>query len=116
MLAKIFFIFLFYLLGEGVSILMGGFVPGSVVGMILLFSALSSRLISPNKIDTVAKALISNMVLFFLPPTVGIMTVLPIIGENIVAIIVTFTVSTVCVIAVVGLLQQWISKVGRSTK
>lgn len=116
MLTKIFFIFLFYLLGEGIAILIGNFIPGSVIGMILLFLALLSKIISPNRIDTAAKALISNMVLFFLPPTIGIMTVLPILGENIVAIVVTFTVSTMCVIAIVGLLQQWISKMGRSVK
>ncbi len=47
-LIKIFFIFLFYWIGEFLSYLMGGFVPGSVLGMLLLFLALqlsSSRCI-----------------------------------------------------------------------
>ena len=55
-LIKIFFIFFFFWLGEFISYLMGEFVPGSVIGMILLFLALQTKLIKEEHVDTPAKA------------------------------------------------------------
>ena len=60
-LIKIFFIFLFYWIGDFLSYLMGGFVPGSVLGMLLLFLALQTKLIKVQQIDAPARALTDNM-------------------------------------------------------
>ena len=106
MIAKAFTILLFYLLGEGLSSITGNFIPGSVLGMLLLFGALALKIVKPGSVDTVAKALIANMVIFFLPPAVGMMTSLDLIARNIFGIILASTLSTMIVIAVVGLIQQ----------
>ena len=45
----IFLILLFYLLGCFVAALIGNFVPGSVIGMILLFCALSLKKLESKK-------------------------------------------------------------------
>ena len=70
-LIKIFFIFLFYWIGEFLSYLMGGFVPGSVLGMLLLFLALQLKLVKVHQLDSPARALTDNMGLFFIPAGVG---------------------------------------------
>ena len=81
-LIKIFFIFLFYWIGEFLSYLMGGFVPGSVLGMLLLFLALQLKLVKVHQIDSPARALTDNMGLFFIPAGVGLMAQLDTVVAN----------------------------------
>ena len=106
MIVKLLVILVFYLIGEGVSLLIGHIVPGSVIGMLLLFLALSAGVVGPGSVDSVAKALTSNMVLLFIPPAVGVMSSLDIISRNIFGIVLASTLSTMLVIATVGLIQQ----------
>ena len=106
MIAKALIILVFYLMGEGISLLIGRFIPGSVIGMLLLFGALSAKIVKPENVDTIAKALIANMVIFFLPPAVGIMNSLDVISRNIFGIVLASTLRTMLVIATVGLIQQ----------
>ncbi len=106
MLNKTLVILVFYLIGEGIAILSGDFIPGSVIGMLLLFGALSLKIVKPASVDTVAKALIGNMVIFFLPPAVGVVASLDLISRNALGIVLASTLSTIIVIATVGLLQQ----------
>lgn len=106
MIAKALTILVFYLIGEGISMLTGQFVPGSVIGMLLLFVALSAKIVKPENVDSVAQALIANMVIFFLPPAVGVMNSLDVISRNILGIVLASTLSTMLVIATVGLIQQ----------
>ncbi len=64
MLSGIFIILLFFVLGEWVGWLINGFIPGSVIGMILLFAALCLKIVKPEWIKPVAKFLCDNMALF----------------------------------------------------
>ena len=71
-LIKIFFIFLFYWIGEFLSYLMGGFVPGSVLGMLLLFLALQLKLVKVHPVDSPARGSDGPIWgLFFIPAGVG---------------------------------------------
>lgn len=100
----------FWALGEGVSWLINGVLPGSVIGMILLFLALVLGLVKESLVETAAKWLLKYMVLFFLPAAVGLMASWEIIGDNLFAIVLSVVVSLVLVIGVVGLLQQKLGK------
>ena len=59
----IFLILLFYLLGCFVAALIGNFVPGSVIGMILLFCALSLKWVRPGHVKKVSMFLLDNTLL-----------------------------------------------------
>ena len=72
MLPGIFIILLFYAAGEFIGTLTGGLIPGSVIGMILLFAALCGKVVKPETVRPVARFLTDNMGLFFLPAGVGI--------------------------------------------
>lgn len=110
MLSGIFIIFLFFALGEGIAWLSGDFIPGSVIGMILLFVALCLKWVRPERIKPVARFLCDHMALFFLPAGVGVINSLDVLSQYWQAILVACTVSTVVVIIVVGTLQQWFEK------
>ena len=102
----LFFILLAYLVGDLLAALMGGFVPGSVLGMIVLFVALKTRVVRAEDMTGIVNLLLDNMMLFFVPVGVGLMTTYSMIGGNIWAILVSLVVSTVLVIVVVGWVQQ----------
>ena len=91
-LIKIFFIFFFFWLGEFISYLMGEFVPGSVIGMILLFLALQTKLIKEE--------------LSFIPAGVGLMAQMDVVLANWWVILVAIVVSSILVIASVAYVQE----------
>nr|WP_294592420.1 CidA/LrgA family protein [uncultured Rikenella sp.] len=106
MLVQSFWLLFFYLLGLGVSILVGGVIPGSVLGMLLLFIALALGWVEPGRVDRLSELLLDNMVLFFLPAAVGLIASVGLILNNLTAILVAAAVSTVLIVAAVGITQQ----------
>lgn len=105
-LVQSFWLLFFYLLGLGLSVLIGGIIPGSVLGMVLLFMVLVFGWLSPNRVSRVSELLIDNMVLFFLPAAVGLVTSVGLITANLTAILVAAAVSTVLIVAAVAVTQQ----------
>lgn len=100
----------FYAAGELLSRLMGGIVSGGVIGMVLLFAALTCGAVKPERVRDTVRMLLSNMSLFFVPLGVGIIASYGLLAANLWSIIVAAAVSTLLVIAVVGIVQQ---KMGR---
>lgn len=110
MLKEIFCILFFYFTGEFVSYWIDGFVPGSVIGMMLLFTALAFKVIKPANVKKISTLLTDNMGLFFLPAGVGLMTSLKIISQYWAVILTACAVSTVLVIVAVAWIQQKMEK------
>lgn len=110
MLPGILIVFLFYVFGEILGWLLGGYVPGSVVGMILLFAALCMKIVNPQTIKPVVKFLCDNMSLFFVPAGVGIVNAMDVLSANWEAILTASALSTVLIIIVVSLIQQSFEK------
>lgn len=112
MLIEAFYILFFYFTGEFICYFIDGFIPGSVIGMVLLFLALAFKVVKPNKVKKLSTLLTENMGLFFLPAGVGLMNSLGIISQYWVVIVTASVVSTILVIASVALIQQ---KLGKET-
>lgn len=106
MLLQVFYILFFYFVGEFISNCINGFIPGSVIGMVLLFLALAFKVVKSVHVDKISTLLTDNMGLFFLPAGVGLMTSLGIISRYWAIILTASVVSTVLVIASVALIQQ----------
>lgn len=105
-----FYILLFYFLGELASKLIGGFVPGSVLGMILLFLALYFKLLNPEKVKNTATTITKNMAVFFIPAGVGLMAYGEVLSKSLWAIVFGIGISTVLTIVVVAVVQEKIEK------
>lgn len=106
MLQGLFFIFLFLALGNLASSLMGGWLPGNVIGMVMLFLSLLLGWIKPEKVKKAANGIMEHMALYFVPVGVGLMTSVSLIGRNLWAIVVASVVSTLLVIAATAFVQQ----------
>ncbi|KXT79295.1 Antiholin-like protein LrgA [Streptococcus sp. DD11] len=92
------------LIGEGISSVFRLPVPGSIIGLFLLFSALQFKLLRLRHISMVGNFLLANMTILFLPPAVGIMDKFQVIAPYllpIVLIVVGAIVLNICVMAVV---------------
>ena len=97
-------IFMISLVGEGISSVFQLPVPGSIIGLVLLFLALQFKLLRLRHISMVGNFLLANMTILFLPPAVGIMDKFQVIAPYllpIILIILGAIVLNVCVIAVV---------------
>lgn len=98
----IFIILLMLALGEFCSQLIGGFIPASICGMLLLLAALSLKIVKADTVRPVAEWLTSNMTIFFLPAAIGIMDLWGIISCSWWQWILIVLLSTVAVMAVSG--------------
>ena len=68
-------IFMISLVGEGISSVFHLPVPGSIIGLVLLFLALQFKLLRLRHISMVGNFLLANMTILFLFPAVGIIDI-----------------------------------------
>lgn len=109
----LFYILLFWLTGNALSILTGGYVSGNIIGMILLFAALCMRWVKAETVRPAARFLLGAMALFFVPYGVGLMDSYRVILDNLWAIVVSGIVSTIIVLLVTGLTFQSLNRRSR---
>jgi len=109
-----FYILLFYFLGKMFSLLIHGFIPGSVIGMILLFLCLFFKIIKPENVKDVSTVITKNMAVFFVPAGVGLMVYAELLSKSLFTILAAIAISTVLTIATVSLMQDSFEK--RRTK
>lgn len=109
----LFYILLFWLTGNALSILTGSYVSGNIIGMILLFAALCMRWVKAETVRPAAKFLLGAMALFFVPYGVGLMDSYRVILDNLWAIVVSGIVSTIIVLLVTGQTFQSLNRRSR---
>ena len=99
-------IFGFTLLGEALHRLLPLPIPAAVYGLVLLFLALSLKILKPRQVADVAQFLIRVMGVFFVSPVVNILACWGVVAPNLGAICVIFISTTVLVFAVSGFVTR----------
>lgn len=103
---QIFWIFLFALAGEAISLLIPIAIPGSVIGMVLLFFALHFGWLKMEKVADVGAFLTDNMAIFFVPAGVGLMAHLDILASIWGRLLCIIFISLIAVLTLVGTVVQ----------
>ncbi|WPP41808.1 CidA/LrgA family holin-like protein [Paenibacillus hunanensis] len=85
-------------------------VPGSIIGIAILFILLQSRVIKLEWVDIGASWLLAELLLFFIPSAVGVMNYIPMLEQDGVRIMAIVIFSTILVMASSGLLAAIMSK------
>ncbi|GAA4838887.1 hypothetical protein GCM10023331_25170 [Algivirga pacifica] len=85
-----------------------GYLPGSVLGMALIFVSLQYKLIPLHWVRETATQLTTYMALFFIPAGVGILQHLDLLQQAWLPIVLASSVSTVLVILVVGKTYEYL--------
>ncbi|MGB9813885.1 MAG: CidA/LrgA family protein [Thermovenabulum sp.] len=101
-------IMIFLFLGEFISKGLNIPIPGNVIGMILLFLALVTRIVKLSDVENVGTGLIKNLSLFFVPVGVGIILYFDAISKNAVPILSSIVLSTFIVLIITGHITQLI--------
>lgn len=112
-LTQILWIMLFTFLGELLEALIPLPVPAGIYGLLLLFTALCTKILPLSAVKQAASYLLSIMTILFLPATVGLMETWPILKPVWLPFLVICVVSTVLVMVVSGWTAQLIIRAGR---
>lgn len=94
--------------GEYISSLIQNIVviPGSIVGMLLLFLMLQFKVIKLEGIEELSNIFLDNMAIFFIPAGVSLINSLDIIASNIWVLAITILISTVIVMYFTGIVVE----------
>lgn len=90
--------------GEYISSFFSNFIaiPGSIVGIIILFTLLKFGIIKLEYIEDISIFFLDNMAIFFVPAGVSLIKSLDIIGSNIIVLSTTIIISTILVMYTTG--------------
>ncbi|WP_032109935.1 CidA/LrgA family protein [Necropsobacter massiliensis] len=101
-------LYLMLYLGEWISHLIPVGVPGSIWGLLLLFSGLATKIIRMNWVFFGASLLIRYMAVLFVPVSVGVIKYSDLLISQAKALLIPNIVSTCVTLVVVGLLSDYL--------
>ena len=103
-------LFIFQALGELASAFLLPFMPGPVLGLVLLLAFLTLRGRVPSDMDLVGSGILQHLGLLFIPASVGVVLYLPILRANGLAIGTALLASVLVTVAVTALVLKVFSK------
>ena len=106
----IFILYLFNIVGTGIKDFLNLSVPGSVIGLLLLFILLISNVLKVEWIEEGAQFFVNNLVFFFIPATVGVMNYFDLFKGKGILLILIVLISTILVMGSSGLVSQSLAK------
>ncbi|MFU9136512.1 CidA/LrgA family protein [Erwinia tasmaniensis] len=92
--------------GNGIASLLPVAIPGSIIGMLLLFALLASQIMPVEWVRPGSHLLIRYMALLFVPISVGIMNYTQVLSAQFGPIVISCVVSTFVVLLTVGLISH----------
>lgn len=99
-----------YLLGEIISNLLGLPIPGNILGMIILFILLYTKVVKLEQISNVTNFLLNHLAFFFIPAGVGLMSSVGIIKATWLQLSIICVVSTIVIIGITGTIVQFVAE------
>lgn len=82
--------------------------PGSIIGMILLFIFLITGIVKVEMLEEISGFLLDHLAFFFIPSGVGLLAYMGILSKNLFPILIICFVTTILVMIVTGLTIQLI--------
>ena len=107
-LKQVALILLFSFLGEVCRRLIPLPVPASIYGMVLMFSALSLKIVKLEQVKDAGGFMTSILPVLFVAPLVSLLDCWPLLRENLLPLAVIAVVSTIATFAVAGLVTKFV--------
>ncbi|HBF6470204.1 TPA: CidA/LrgA family protein [Clostridioides difficile] len=97
-----------WVIGEYISSFIQGIIliPGSIVGMLLLFLLLQFKVLDLSSIENVSGFFLDNMAIFFIPAGVSLIKSLDLIRENVLVLLLVICLSTLIVMYTTGIIVE----------
>jgi len=105
-------IFLCLLAGINIQHLLETSIPGSIIGMLILFGLMASGLVPSDWVKPSANLFIRYMVLLFVPISVGLMDHFDMLVANALTVLASAVGGTLIVIVLLGLMLDRLLKRG----
>lgn len=99
-----------YLVGELLSTSLHLPIPGNILGLVILFILLCTKIVKVDNISNVTNFLLDHLAFFFIPAGVGLMTSLGIIKSTWWQLLIVCVLTTTIIIGVTGIIVQAISR------
>ena len=100
-------IFLFSFLGETCRAVIPLPIPASIYGMVLMFAALSLKIVKLPQVREAGGFLTSMLPVLFVAPLVSLMDCWPVLRENLLPLTVITAVTTVTTFGAAGIVTRW---------
>ena len=104
--SQLFVVFLVYRAAEGIAALLPFTFPASVLGMVLLLLLLLTKVLKPAQLKESSDFLLGNMLLFFIPTCVSVITYADVLFRNFWSIVLISMLTTPLVFFVTGQVVQ----------
>lgn len=97
-----------WVIGEYISSFIQGIIliPGSIVGMLLLFLLLQFKVLDLSSIENISGFFLDNMAIFFIPAGVSLIKSLDLIRENVLVLLLVICLSTLIVMYATGVIVE----------
>ena len=109
-LIQILILFIFYFVGDLIVTLLNIKFPGSIVGLVLLWTCLYFKWLDVRFVADGASMLIAFLTLFFIPSTVGIVQYPELLTKSGVLLIIAVFISSIFAFVFTGKLGQFLEK------
>lgn len=109
-LVQFFIILVYSFVGDIIHTTFNLPIPGSIIGLVLLFISLKTKILKLESIERAGNWLKSNMALLFVPITVGIMPYFNVIQKNWVEVTLIMVISTIITYLVTAFIAEYILK------
>ncbi|CEP80190.1 CidA/LrgA family protein [Paraclostridium sordellii] len=108
LLRQLALILIIWAIGEYISSFLSHIIiiPGSIIGMILLFVLLKIKVVKVESIEELSNFFLDNMAMFFVPAGVSLIKSLGLIGSNVIVLAATILISTTLVMVVTAIIVE----------
>ncbi|WP_432362657.1 CidA/LrgA family protein [Sporosarcina sp. UB5] len=109
-------LYIFFFIGNVIQNFFQLVIPGSIIGLVLLFICLCFNIVPVKWIENGAGFLLSLLMLFFIPTTVGVMNYSSLLSFHGALFILAVLLSTFIAIAITGTAGQFFEKKAQKRK
>ena len=109
-IAQIGIIILFYLTGEFIVSVTGIIIPGSIIGLVILWLALYFKILNVKYIQSGASFMLAFLTLFFIPSTVGVINYPELLTLSGGLFVLAVIMSTIFALVITGKISKFIER------
>ncbi|MBS4539030.1 CidA/LrgA family protein [Clostridium sp. D2Q-11] len=101
-----------FMVGEFINNILHVPIPGNIIGMVLLFIALHSKVIKLEMIEEVSEFLLKHLAFFFIAPGVALIALLDRLSSVWLSFGLILIISTILVMGITGVVVQQVIRRG----
>lgn len=106
----LFILLTFQFIGNLINYYILNFLPGPIIGMLLLLVAMTLNIIPIKIMKNFSTFLVKHISFFLIPTSVSLIVIIPKIGDYVVKIILLLILSLIIVLIVSGSFASWYSR------